>query len=100
MHLLKCRCLDRTLECNFGFSQVKQNIQGIVLEHSLSCWWEQQNQQNYVTGNYDVVSNQPLSLVSLAGDSVNVSELLVKILQRLTDLRCFYAVLDKVQVGP
>jgi hypothetical protein len=36
----------------------------------------------------------------MAGDSVNVSELLVKILQRLTDLRCFYAVLDKVQVGP
>jgi hypothetical protein len=38
---------------------VKQNVQGIVLEHSLSCWWEQQNQQNYVTGNYVVVSNQP-----------------------------------------
>ncbi len=80
LHLLKCWCLDRTLECNFGFSQVKQNIQGIVLEHSLSCWWEQQNQQNYVTGNYVVVSNQ---LMSMAGDSVNVSELSVKILQRL-----------------
>lgn len=59
LHLLKCWCLDRPLESNFGFSQVKQNIQGIVLEHSLSCWWEQQNQKNHVTGNYNVVSNQP-----------------------------------------